>query len=215
MTENLRRSLDEKNNELVTSPGWEPSDNLSKLVIVPLEETEHKLKHEHYIEFNSEETRGLSKKVIVEYKNVTKVRYQFFPTLRMGTFCSSTDWNIISNLSVNKSTPGVSYFHIMNERGPFTQTLFKKNTLNDSPFPNCCVMWNTEEQMPEVHVELNEPGDVTISYDKIYTPNDLGIKLVSNKEFLIPLEGFTLHTTSGYFGFKVDKKLEQSPAFIK
>ena len=140
---------------------------------------------------------------------------QFFPKLRMGTFGNSTDWNIISNLSVNKSTPGVSYFHIMNERVPFTQTIFKKNTLNDSPFPNCCVMWNTEEQMPEVHVELNEPGDVTISYDKIYTPQELSIKLITAKEFLIPLEGVTLHAKDGFFQFKDDNKLEKSPVFIR
>lgn len=208
MTENLRRSLDEKNNELVTSPGWEPSDNLSKLVIVPLEETRHKLINENYLQFNSEETRGISKKVIVEYKNVTKVRYEFMPELRMGTFGNSTDWNIMSNLSVNKSTPGISYFHLMDKKVPFTQTIFKKNTLNNSPFPSCCAVWNTKNEMPEVHVELNEPGDVTISYDKIYTPNDLGIKLMAAKEFLIPLEGVTLHAKDGYFGFNDDMKLE-------
>tara|TARA_Y100001970_G_C14040150_1_gene753279 strand:+ start:177 stop:788 length:612 start_codon:yes stop_codon:yes gene_type:complete len=190
------------NNNKVTYPIWEQSDNLSNLIIVPLDETEYKLKHENYIEVNSEETRGISKKVIVEYKNVTRIRYKFFPELRMGNFSSTTDWNIFSNLSVNYSTHGVSYFHIMNKRVPFTQTIFKKNTLNDSPFPSMCVQWHSEKQMPEVHVELNEPGDVTISYDKIYTPCDLGRKIITNKEFLIPLEGFTLHAMCGYVGFK-------------
>ena len=69
--------------------------------------------------------------------------------------------------------------------------------------------------MPEVHVELNEPGDVTISYDKIYTPRKLGIKITVAPEFLIPLEDVTLHAKDGFFQFKDDKKLEQSPVFIE
>ena len=92
---------------------------------------------------------------------------------------------------------------------------FSKNTLNDSPFPSCCTVWNTINQMPEVHVELNEPGDVTISYDKIYTPRKLGIKITVAPEFLIPLEDVTLHAKDGFFQFKDDKKLEQSPVFIE
>jgi len=192
------------------TPVWEPSDNLSKLVIVPLEDTEHKLVHDNYIQFNTEETRGVSKKVIVEYKNVTNVRYQFLPELRMGTFGNPTDWNIMCNLSVGTSTPSISYFHIMDKRIPFTSTLFQKNTLNDSPFPSCCAVWNTKNQMPEVHVELNEPGDVTISYDKIYTPQELCLKIIA-REFLIPLENVTLHAKDGFFQFKDDEKLEQTP----
>ena len=193
-----------------STPVWEPSNNLSKLVIVPLEETEHNLIHENYIQFKSKETRGISKKVIVEYKDVTKVKYQFLPELRMGTFCNSTDWNIMSNLSVDISTPGISYFHIMNKRIPFTSTIFKKNTLNDSPFPSCCVVWNTRNQMPEVHVELNGPGDVKITYDKIYTPPELSRKIMA-REFLIPLENVTLQAKDGFFQFKDDIKLEQTP----
>ena len=92
---------------------------------------------------------------MVEYKNVTKVRYGFMPELRMGTFGNSTDWNIMSNLSVNKSTPGVSYFHLMNERVPFTQTIFKKNTLNDSPFPSCCAVWYTKNENAIHLLEMN------------------------------------------------------------
>lgn len=52
----------------------------------------------------------------------------------MGNYGRSTDWNIFSDLKVEMSVPGTSYFCLMNKRVPFTKTIFKKNTLNDSPF---------------------------------------------------------------------------------
>ena len=121
-----------------------------------------------------------------------------------------TDWNMMSNLSVQASTSGVSYFHIWDNRVPFTNTIFKNNTLNDSPFPSCCVTWHTINQMPEVHVELNEPGDVKITYDKIYIPQELSSKIMS-REFSIPLGNVTLHTYCGIFQFKDDTQLEKNP----
>lgn len=44
------------------TPVWEPTNNLSKLVIIPLEETQHILLNENYIHFTTSETRGISKK---------------------------------------------------------------------------------------------------------------------------------------------------------
>jgi len=181
-------------------PDWEKSDNLSDLVVVPLEETQHTLLNDNYIHFKTNETRGISVPVTVQFKNVTKIRYEFLEKVAMGTFMSSTSWNIISDLNVKTSCKGIKYFHIGNHRVPFTQTIFQKNNPNDSPFPNCTVVWNTRYQMPQVHVELEQPGDITISYDKIFTPNTLGTNLAGSR-FVIPIEEHTLVCQSGFVKF--------------
>ena len=38
---------------------WVSSDNLSNLVIIPLEDTEHTLLHENFLHIKGEEHRGL------------------------------------------------------------------------------------------------------------------------------------------------------------
>jgi len=209
---NNNKWMDETNNipslPNQPTPVWDPSDDLSRLVIVPLEETDHKLLSDTYIHFTTKETRGISKKVTVEYKNVTKVRYQFcvHDNLSTGNPGGYTGWNIMSDLDVEISTSGVSCFHIMDKIVPLTKTIFKKNVLNDSPFPSCNIAWYKVNQLPEVHVELNEPGDVKISYDKIYTPLELGGQIVTRRTMLIPLENYFLQFHGGFVELKDDKK---------
>ena len=113
---------------------WEPSDNLSNLVVVPLEETNHKLLTENYLQFTPRNQRDF-KKVTVEYKKVTDVRYQFcvHDTLLTGNPGMSEGWNIMSDLNVEMSTSGVSNFHITDKIIPLTKTI-SKNTVDDSPF---------------------------------------------------------------------------------
>ena len=188
------------NSNLPTTPDWERADNLSDLVVVPLEETQHTLLNEYYMDFKTHETRGISVPVTVQFKNVSKLSYEFFKKVSMGTSASSTSWNIISDLNVKTSCKGIKYFHIGDHRVPFTQTIFQKNNPNDSPFPNITVMWNKRHEMPQVHVELEQSGDITISYDKIYTPNTLGRNLVMSG-FRIPIEEHTLECSGGYVLF--------------
>jgi len=185
------------------TPVWEPSDNLSKLVVVPLEETNHKLLTENYLQFTTQETRGISKKVTVEYTKVTDIRYQFcfHDNLTTGNPGVSQSWNIMSDLDVEMSTPGVSNFHIMGHIIPLTKTSFRKNTVGDSPFPNCQIAWYTVDQLPEVHVHLNEPGNVKITYDKIYTPQELSHKLLC-QQTKIPLEDGHLLFNYGSVSFE-------------
>ena len=182
---------------------WEPSENLSNLVVVPLEETNHKLLTENYLQFTTQETRGISKKVTVEYKKVTDVRYQFciHDNLLTGNPGVSESWNIMSDLDVEMSTSGVSCFHIMDNKIPLTKTSFKKNTVDDSPFPNCLIAWYTVDQLPEVHVHLNEPGDVKITYDKIYTPQELSNKFLC-QQMKVPLEDGHLLFNYGSVSFE-------------
>ena len=198
------------------TPVWEPSDNLSNLVVVPLEETNHKLLTENYLQFTTQETRGISKKVTVEYKKVTDVSYQFcvHDTLLTGNPGMSEGWNIMSDLNVEMSTSGVSNFHIMDKIIPLTKTSFKKNTVDDSPFPNCQIAWYTVDQLPEVHVHLNEPGDVKITYDKIYTPRELSNKMLC-QQMKIPLEDGHLLFNYGSVSFEKKSVLKNYLSLFK
>ena len=185
------------------TPIWELSDNLSKLVVVPLEETNHKLLTENYVHLTTQETRGISKKVTVEYTKVKDVRYQFciHDNLSTGNPGCAESWNIMSDLDVTMSTSGVSNFHIMGHIIPLTKTCFRKNVADDSPFPNCQIAWYTVDRLPEVHVHLNEPGDVKITYDKIYTPRELSCKFMA-QNMKIPLEDGHLLFNHGNVSFE-------------
>lgn len=70
--------------------------------------------------------------------------------------------------------------------------------------------------MPEVHVKLNEPGYVKIIYDKIFTPQDLSLKInlqiIDNSKFEIPLNNYILEASGGTFKFKEDVRFEKTPS---
>ena len=70
--------------------------------------------------------------------------------------------------------------------------------------------------MPEVHIKLNEPGDIKIIYDKIFTPQDLSLKIhsqtIENSKFEIPLNNYILEANGGTFKFKEDVRFEKTPS---
>ena len=182
---------------------WVSEDNLSKLMIVPLEDTEHTLLHENFLHIKGIEYRGLSKPVLKYYQNVSSVKYELIEELPMGSYSSSFDWNVMSDLKVSLAGEGIVYFCFANKKIPFTKTLFQKNTVNDSPFPNTSIVWLNRDEMPYIQVDLEVPSDVVITFDKVYTPNELGTTIKCTPKFRIPIEGQFLIFEGG------DMKLEE------
>ena len=177
---------------------WVPAENLSGLVVVPLEDTEHVFLHENFLHIKGTEHRGLSKKVLKYYQNVASVKYELIEELPMGTYSSSFDWNIMSDLKVSLAGEGNVYFCFGNHKIPFTSTLFNKHTINDSPFPTSSIIWLNKDEMPHIVVDLEVPSDVVITFNKIYTPSDLGTAIKCTPKFRIPINDKFIILETGY-----------------
>ena len=150
---------------------------LEEITVVALKDTPHELLHDTYVNYKFKDSRGLSQPVIKDYCDVTSVKYTF-DELYMGIISSSTGWNLMCNLKVDV-TDGQSYFCFDKCKIPFCNTLFK------DPFPISAIIWG---EKPYLLVEMTKPGNVTIQFDRVYSDNDLGNKIMTVSKYVIPIE---------------------------
>lgn len=181
-----------------TIPMWKSCENLSDLTIVPLNETDHQLLHKDFMYMKTIENRGVSMPVEIEFKNVTTAQYNLSEEVFLGPCGSGGGWNVLCNLNVSAPNNAKKYFCFDGTKISFENTLFKKDTKNDSPLPCGPITWIEKGKEPQIQVELETAGDIVITFNKVYTANDLGKELMFTPSFSIPIEKHFLIIKDGY-----------------
>jgi len=181
-----------------TIPMWKSCDNLSNLTIVPLDETDHQLLHKDFIYMKTVENRGVSMPVEIEFKNVTTAQYNLSKEVFLGPCGGYGGWNVLCDLNVSAPNNAKKYFCFNDTKISFENTLFKKETENDSPLPCSAITWFEKGKEPQIQVELETAGDIVITFNKVYTCNDLGKELMFTPLFKIPIEKNFLILENGF-----------------
>ena len=142
--------------------------------IVDLQKTEHKYLREYdYIHLLSEENRGLSQEINDTFEDTELLEYDFKAS--HGKFGNTNAWNMIRNLRVTSSSDIKSFLAINDSLFEFTGTIF------DNFFPMCAVIWDRISLV----VKSSSPVNMRVTYDRIYTPQSMSIKILQNPEHTI------------------------------
>ena len=143
--------------------------------IVDLQKTEHKYLREYdYIYLLAEENRGLSQEINDTFEDTELLEYEF--KVYHGNFGNTNAWNMIRNLRITSCSDIKTFLKINDSLFEFTGTIFDKY-----PFPMCAVIWDRISLV----VKSSSPVNMRVTYDRIYTPQSMSIKILQNPEHII------------------------------
>ena len=148
--------------------------------IISLKDTKHQyFKEQDYVHLLSNEHRGLSQEVKDIIHNKVLINYEF--KVRHGMCGNSSAWNMIKNLRVkindkiNDSKNIKTYIKINDIMYEFNGSIFTE------PFPLAAVTWDKVSLV----VKSDVPTTVTVLYDRIYTPQSMGHKIMQTPKHVI------------------------------